>query len=87
MTGTAGSSSAVGPAARETWVECLAQGEGLFTLTEHRFSDAGINESVTTSLAFRSETRLRETVTTAGFTVERVLATGTGGPWAAGRVN
>lgn len=35
-----------------TWVECLAQGEGLLTLTEHRISDAGISESVTTSLAF-----------------------------------
>ena len=38
----------------ETWVECLAQDEGLFTATGHGFSAAGISESATTCRVNRS---------------------------------
>lgn len=43
------------------------------TLTEHRILQGNFEETETTTLAFRSETKLRDDLTAAGFAVDRVL--------------
>ena len=57
----------------ETWIECTPQSDGLVTLTEHRILPGNFEESQVTTLAFRSETTLRDDLAAAGFTVDRVL--------------
>lgn len=57
----------------ETWIECTAPDNGLVTMTEYRVCPGILEETETMVLAFRSEEQLRNDLTTAGFTVERVL--------------
>lgn len=57
----------------ETWTECISQSDGLVTMTEHRILQGNVEETDTTTLAFRSESKLRDDLAAAGFTVDRVL--------------
>lgn len=62
-----------GGAIVETWIECSPEIAGLVVLTEHRILAGDAHEPRISTLAFRSEEKLRADLGEAGFSVETTL--------------